>query len=166
MVRFAIAHWTGLPAPIKGVGPGSFVRHIRFWNAGIWFALGGGWLLFISAFLAACDRGRRYLLLLLVVFLVAMFGACFANGDIVRTTSYALPLAFVSLGSIALNLNENVPRIRLYCFLAFSISAVGGSYNVYLDKITWFEPLPIALFDRFALDAYYLFRMRFFGGMP
>lgn len=162
--RLAIVHWTGLPSPIKGVGPGNFVRHIRFWHAGIWFALAGGWLLFALAVVVAHQQGRKMRLLLLFTFLLMMFGACFANGDIMRTTGYAFPLAFVSLAVVAPNEAEN--RIRLYCFLAFCISAIGGAYNIFLDEITWFEPLPIALLDRVAQDLYYLFRVYLFGGMP
>ena len=62
-------------------------------------------------------------------------------GDVMRSTIYIFPLLFICLEIV--HRNEKLPWLRTYCLIAFLISALGGNYNVYLDKITWFQPLLI-----------------------
>ncbi|HMJ90490.1 MAG TPA: hypothetical protein VK530_11780 [Candidatus Acidoferrum sp.] len=164
LARLVLVRWSDLPSPIKGVGPGTFVHHIEHWHPGIWFALEGGWLLAGLAVLLVWQERRRLRAFLFIATLIAMFAFCFANGDLVRTTSYALPLAFTTLWAVAGN--DHLRITRKYCFFAFFISAIGGNYNVYLNEITWFLPLPVALINQAAFDLYYIFRIYAFGEMP
>jgi hypothetical protein len=164
VVRLILAHWFALPGPIKGVGPGSFVLHIKHWHAGIWFALEGGWLLVTLSLFALWKNGRRLRSWLFVLSLALPLGLSFANGDLVRTTCYLLPLGIRAV--VVIFHNERREAVRFFAFFAFLISAICGSYNVYMNEITWFMPLPVQLIEQGMKDLYVVFRIRVFGEMP
>lgn len=163
-VRLVLIYGFGLHSTRKGIGPGTFVSHVPFWHPGTWFALKGGWwLVFLAALVLWQHRQRaRICLLLLVTAVVVGFG--FMVGDLLRSTAYVYPVVFIALAIICQN--EGKEMIRQYCLLAFIISAVAGSYNIFLGEITWFMPLPVMVINKAAQILYGLFRLKVFHGMP
>jgi disulfide bond formation protein DsbB len=85
-------------------------------------------------------------------------------GDLLRSTSYVYPVVLIALAIICKN--EGREMIRRYCLFAFIISAIAGSYNVFLGQITWFMPLPVMIINKAAHLLYEVFRYTVFHGMP
>jgi disulfide bond formation protein DsbB len=60
-------------------------------------------------------------------------------------SAYFFPAFLVALLIVA---KREEPRVlRIYCFLAFVISALGGNYYIAGDKAIWMMPLPVKLFE-------------------
>ena len=144
LVRIWLHFEMGLKTSFKGFGPGTFANHIPHWHAGLFFALEGGWLLVFFALVSLCLR-KQYLRLLtfLVPLLGILFGS-FLDGDLLRSTMFAFPAIFVALQ--ILREHETDLSLTYYAVIAFFTSVLAGNYNIYLDEITWFMPLPVYLF--------------------
>jgi hypothetical protein len=164
LVRLLLIYGYGLNSTRKGIGPGTFVSHIQFWHPGTWFALKGGWFLFFLAVVALWQHRQwiKISIFMLVTAVVVGFG--FMVGDLLRSTSYVYPVVFIALAIICKN--EGKEMVRRYCLLAFIISAVAGSYNIFLGEITWFMPLPVMVINKLAHILYGIFRLKVFHGMP
>jgi len=136
--RLALEAFAGLTSPHAGTGLDYIPQNVRFWHAGLWLALKGGWLLFWVATL--CLWERRQFLALAALVLSASFsvGGGFLVEDVLRSTSYVFPAFLVAL--MAAGAHENTRWMRIYCLAAFVISAVAGNYNVWRSEITWFQP--------------------------
>jgi len=146
VARLWLQYATGMMSTFKGVGPAIFAGHIRFWHAGFWFALEGGWLFVSFAVLSLLLR-KQYLRL--AVFLIPISGLLVGglmDGDILRSTAYIFPAIFVALK--ILSEHESHQALTLYAIAAFFISVIGGNYNILIDEITWLMPLPLYLFSK------------------
>ena len=152
-IRMYLGRLAGLHSPTGGTGPGAFVHHLQdLGHAAVWFALEGGWLLYGLAILALLAN-KEYIsatVFLLITLGFLSFGLMI--GDVLRSTVYIFPLVLISLA--ILSQYETSVKLRSYCLVAFLISAVGGNYNVYLEKITWFQPLAIHGLELLAQAAY------------
>lgn len=57
--RLLLMNYAGLGSPMEGVGLQTVALNARYWHAGVWLALGGGWLLVGLCALSLCrDRQR------------------------------------------------------------------------------------------------------------
>jgi hypothetical protein len=140
-VRLVLMKYAGLSSPTGGTGPGRLLINFDFLHPGIWYSLEGGWLFYALA--VGVLFWHRQLLAgsALVLASLGFLVFAFMIGDLMRSTIYIFPLLFVCVKIV--RQNESLPLFRTYCLLAFLISAVGGNYNVYLEKITWFQPLVV-----------------------
>jgi len=140
--RLLLMKYAGLSSPTTGNGPGKLVNvNFHYLHAAIWFALEGGWLFYGLAVGVLFVRRQFWSFASLVLVSLCFLGFALMIGDVLRSTIYIFPLLFLSLSLVSQN--ETLPILRCYSLLAFLISAMGGNYNVYLDKITWFQPLVI-----------------------
>lgn len=140
VARLCLMKFAGLSSPTGGNGPGMLVnQNFNYLHAAIWFALEGGWLLFGLALIALVINKERLAAAGLILAALGFLGFTLMIGDVLRSTIYIFPLLFVSL--TVLSRNESIPNLRTYCLIAFLLSALAGNYNVYLGKITWFQPL-------------------------
>jgi hypothetical protein len=141
LVRLALMKFAGLSSPTGGAGPGCLIANLSFLHPAVWFSLEGGWLFFlltVGILFAQRQFGAGATLLLVTV---CCLGFDFMLGDLLRSTVYIFPLLFICLNIV--RQNETLPVFRIFCLLAFLISAAGGNYNVFLREITWFQPLAI-----------------------
>jgi hypothetical protein len=145
LARTALSHWTSLTSPRVGTGPIAFLAHIRFWHPAVWFSLKGGWLLVALAMLALWQRRQLFALRLFVVAIAAVLVGALMVGDVMRSATFVYPAVLVALAILARN--ETPAMLRVYCLAAFVISALGGDYNIVLEKITWFMPFPVQMLD-------------------
>jgi hypothetical protein len=144
--RAALGWYAGLRTPLDEIGLARIAANAPFWHAGVWFALEGGWLLVGLAGLALWQRRQFPALVAFVLAMCLSLGAGFAVLDVLRSTSYVFPGLLVALAVVAEN---DEPRlVRVYCFLAFLISAVGGNYSVWLGRIDWYQPLAVNFIQR------------------
>lgn len=164
LVRMLLIYGYGLNSTRKGIGPGTFVSHIQFWHPGTWFALKGGWFLFFLAVVAMWQHRQWIKIWILILVTTVVLGFGFMVGDLLRSTSYVYPVVFIALAIICQN--EGKEMVRRYCFFAFIISAVAGSYNIFLGEITWFMPLPVMVINKLAHIIYGIFRAKVLHGMP
>jgi hypothetical protein len=141
LVRLALVKYAGLSQVTGGNGPGNWVVNCSYLHAAIWFSLEGGWLFYLLAVGALFLRRQFWEGTTLVFASLCFLGFALMIGDVLRSTIYIFPLLFICLNVV--RQNETLPVFRIYCLLAFLISALGGNYNVYLGKITWFQPLLI-----------------------
>jgi hypothetical protein len=142
IVRLVLMKVAGLSSPTGGNGPGTMVNETLYYlHTVVWFSLEGGWLLYALAIAILFARSEFLTATSLLVASMAVLGLALMVSDTLRSTVYIFPMLFISL--LLVSRNETVSMVRVYCFLAFLISAVSGNYNVYLNKITWFEPLTI-----------------------
>ena len=141
VARLALIKFGGLSQVTGATGPGALVGNFIFLHPSVWFSLEGGWLLFLLAMGVLFARGQFFEGATFV--LATLFYLAFALmiGDVMRSTVFIFPMLFICLK--ILQQNEPLPGLRIYCLLAFLISAIGGNYNVYVGKITWFQPLLI-----------------------
>jgi hypothetical protein len=141
IVRLTLVKYAGLSQVTGGIGPGTLLSNFRFLHAAIWFSLEGGWLFYLLAIGVLFIRRQFLEGTTLVLASLCFLGFALMIGDVLRSTIYIFPLLFICLNVV--RQNETLPVFRIYCLLAFLISALGGNYNVYLEKITWFQPLLI-----------------------
>jgi hypothetical protein len=141
LVRLALVKYAGLSQVTGGIGPGTLVSNFSYLHAPIWFSLEGGWLFYLLAVGVLFIRRQVWEGTTLVFASLCFLGFALMIGDVLRSTIYIFPLLFICLNVV--RQNEALPVFRIYCLLAFLISALGGNYNVYLGKITWFQPLLI-----------------------
>jgi hypothetical protein len=142
IARLALMKFAGLSSPTGGNGPGMLVNeNFKFLHPAIWFSLEGGWLFFALAVFALWTRRDFGAGTVLMLASLCFLGFGLMIGDVMRSTIYIFPLLFICLDVV--KRNESLSMLRNYCLAAFLISALGGNYNVYLGKITWFQPLLI-----------------------
>lgn len=140
--RLALMKFAGLSSPTGGNGPGMLVNeNFNFLHPATWYSLEGGWLFYVLAVYVLFARRQFWAGTGLLLACLGFLGFALMIGDVMRSTIYIFPLLFVSLEVVTRN--ECQPWLRTYCLAAFLISALGGNYNVYLGKITWFQPLLI-----------------------
>ena len=141
LARLALMKFVGLSSPTQGAGPGALVSNLTLLHPGVWFSLEGGWLFFLLT-VGVLFAHRQFLTVtILVLVSLGYLGFAFMIGDLLRSTVYIFPLLFICLKVV--RQNETLPTYRIFCLLAFLISALGGNYNVFLHKITWFQPLVV-----------------------
>jgi hypothetical protein len=146
LTRLWLQYGVGMKTTLKGVGPGSFAAHVPHWHAGIWFGLEGGWLFVTLAILSLFIRKQYGRLGLFLIPITGLLLGSFMNGDLLRSTAYLFPAIFVALK--ILREHETDRTLVLYAVAAFFASVIAGNYNIYLNEITWFMPLPIYLFSK------------------
>ena len=139
--RLALMKYAGLSSPTGGTGPGFFVSNFDFLHPSVWFSLEGGWLFYLLAVGVLFARRKLLEGAALVLASLCFLGFALMIGDVLRSTVYVFPLLFICLKVVCQK--ETLPTLRIYCLLAFLISALGGNYNVYLSKIVWTKPLVI-----------------------
>jgi hypothetical protein len=139
--RLALIRFAGLTPTRGGNGFGMLLHNAPFWHAGILLALKGGWLLVGVAAICLWQRRRFAGLTIMATFTCMSIGGGLMVGDVLKSTSYVFPALLVALGVAAEC--ENLRRVRIYCLMAFVISALAGNYNVWLNQITWFQPLAV-----------------------
>lgn len=137
--RLALETFAGLTSPHQGIGISLVLGNAKFWHAGIWLALKGGWLMLAVAAASLWQR-RQFGALAFCVFVTSM---CVAGGflvdDVVRSTSYVFPAFLLAL--MIVGASEKTHVMRLYCLAVFTISAVTGNYTVWRSEITWMQPV-------------------------
>ena len=139
--RLALMKLAGLSSPTGGNGPGMLIHNFNFLHPAVWYSLEGGWLFYLLAVFTLLVRRDFWPGATLVLVSLGFLGFALMIGDVLRSTIYIFPLLFICLNVV--RQHEALPVLRIYCLLAFLISALGGNYNVYLAKITWFQPLAI-----------------------
>jgi hypothetical protein len=144
LVRIGLQIFLGMKSSWKGFGPGVFSAHIRHWHIGTFFALEGGWLLVFFAVVSLCLR-KQYLRLAIFLFpVLGILMGSFLDGDLTRSTTFEFAAIFVALQ--ILREHETDRTLTYYAVAAFFVSVIAGNYNIYLDQISWFMPVPIDLF--------------------
>lgn len=145
VARIAVMKCTGLSTPHTGINFYLFILQIKFLHVGTWFALEGGWL-WVAAAALILWRAKNWLALgLMLLIMGTLLTGSFMVADVLRSAAYLLPVVFVALTVLAKA--KQIATLRLYCFLAFFISLVGGNYNIFGDRIIWCKPLPVAIFE-------------------
>ena len=140
--RLILMKVVGLSSPTGGCGGGCFIHNVgHFLHPAIWFALKGGWLFYGLALIALAGNKNYRSVGVLLLATLGFLGFALMIGDVLKSTVYIFPLLFICLTVV--RQNETLTLCRTYCLLAFLISALGGDYNVYISKITWFQPLVV-----------------------
>ena len=140
--RLSLMKFAGLASPTGGVGISYLLYNMtNFLHPAVWYAFEGGWLLYGLALIVLLANKEYNFGLWLIITTLGLLTLYLMIGDVLRSTIYIFPLLFISLAIVSRN--EALPQLRHYCLLAFLISALGGNYNVFLSKITWFQPLAV-----------------------
>lgn len=143
--RLALMKFAGISSPTQGCGPGELFKNLSFLHPAVWFALEGGWLFYLLAVGILFAHRQRLGAMAIIAGSLASLGFAFMIGDLLRSVVYIFPLLFMCIQIV--RQNESLQVFRTYCLFAFLISALGGNYNVFLGRITWFEPLLIHWFQ-------------------
>lgn len=136
LVRLLLAKYAGLGSPMGGAGLQTLALNARYWHAGVWFALGGGWLLVGLSMLSLWQEGQRLEPGMFACAIAAPIFVGLMVGDVVRSTAYALPAVLIAL--MVLRRHESTARLRTYCLAAFVLSVVAGDFCVFPNP--WHTP--------------------------
>jgi hypothetical protein len=127
--RLLLGKYAGLSTPTEGADLSTLVSNARYWHSGMWFALGGGWLLVGLSMLSRWQAREKLDLILFAGALAATIFVGLMVEDVVRSTAYALPGVLVALS--VLRRSETTIRLRLFCLAAFLLSVVAGDFSVF-----------------------------------
>jgi hypothetical protein len=136
LVRLLLEKYAGLGSPMGGVGLQTLALNARYWHSGVWFALGGGWLLVGLSMLSLRQEGRKLELWMFACAIAAPIFVGLMVLDVVRSTAYALPAVLVAL--TVLSRRETKARLKVWCLAAFVLSAVAADFCVFPNP--WHSP--------------------------
>jgi len=147
--RLLLAKYAGLVSVMDGVGLRTVALNARYWHEGVWFALGGGWLLVGLCMLSLWQEGQKLELGMFACAVAAPILVGFMVLDIVRSTAYALPAVLVAL--TVLRRHETTARLRAFCLAAFVLSVVAGDFGIFRNP--WHSPPLVVKWLSAALQA-------------